>query len=169
MPRGTKFTINNALFSSQSKRNLLSFKDIRCSGYHIETDRINEIEYLYIISSVSHEKRILEKLPALSSGLYYTHIRVIEAYATMNLKFMNPDIFTIWHDRLGHPGSIMMRRIIENSNGHPLKNHNILQSSELLCDACSQGKLIIRPLLAKVGTESPAFFETNSWRYILIY
>ena len=159
LPRGTKFTINNALFSSQSKRNLLSFKDIRCNGYHIETDRINEIEYLYIISSVSHEKRILEKLPALSSGLYYTHIRVIEAYATMNLKFMNPNIFTIWHDRLGHPGSIMMRRIIENSNGHPLKNQKILQSSELLCDACSQGKLIIRPSPAKVGTESPAFFE----------
>ena len=89
-------------------------------------------EYFYIISSVSHEKRILEKLPALSYGLYYTHIRVIETYATMNLKFMNPDIFTIWHDRLGHPGSIMMRRIIENSNGHPLKNQKILQSSELL-------------------------------------
>ena len=26
--RGTKFTINNTLFSSQSKRNLLSFKDM---------------------------------------------------------------------------------------------------------------------------------------------
>ena len=45
--RRTKFTI--ALFSSQSKRNLLSFKDIRCNGYYIETNRKNEIECLYII------------------------------------------------------------------------------------------------------------------------
>ena len=29
LPRGTKFTISIALFSSKSKRNLLSFKDIR--------------------------------------------------------------------------------------------------------------------------------------------
>ena len=57
-----------------------------------------------------------------------------------------------------------MRRIIENSYEHPsnnlpLKNQKILQSNELSCDACSQGKLIIRPSLAKVGTESPTFLE----------
>ena len=37
LPRGTRFIIDNALFSSQSKRTLLSFKDIRHNGYHIET------------------------------------------------------------------------------------------------------------------------------------
>ena len=34
---GTTFIINDALFSSRSKRSLLSFKDIRRNGYHIET------------------------------------------------------------------------------------------------------------------------------------
>ena len=53
----------------------------------------------------------------------------------------------------------MMRRIIENSHGHPLKNQKILQSNELSCIACSQGKLIIRPSPAKVGVESPTFLE----------
>ena len=48
-PRGTKLTIDNALFSSQSKRNLLSSKDMCCNGYHIEIDRKNGVEYLYII------------------------------------------------------------------------------------------------------------------------
>ena len=33
LPRWTKFTIDNALFSSQSKKNLC------CNDYHIETDR----------------------------------------------------------------------------------------------------------------------------------
>ena len=77
----------------------------------------------------------------------------------MNMQFMNPDIFSIWHDRLGHSGSIMMRRIIENSNGHTLKNQKILQSNELLCNACPQGKLIKRPSPAKVKIESPIFLE----------
>ena len=78
-------------------------------------DRKNEIEYLYIISTISNEKRIPKKLTALSSELYYTHIWVIETYATMNLKLMNPNIFTICHNWLSYPMSIMMRRIIENS------------------------------------------------------
>ena len=37
LPNGTRFHINDALYSRKSKRNLLSFKDIRRNGYHIET------------------------------------------------------------------------------------------------------------------------------------
>ena len=33
----TIFHINDALYSIRSRRNLLSFKDIRHNGYHIET------------------------------------------------------------------------------------------------------------------------------------
>ena len=37
LPGGTKIVIDDALFSSRSNRNLLSFKDIRCNGFHVET------------------------------------------------------------------------------------------------------------------------------------
>ena len=37
LSNGTRFHINYALYSSKSTRNLLSFKDIRMNGYHIET------------------------------------------------------------------------------------------------------------------------------------
>ena len=37
LPNGTRFHINDALYSSKSRRNLLSFKHIRRNGYHIET------------------------------------------------------------------------------------------------------------------------------------
>ena len=37
MPKGTYLDISNALYSPSSKRNLLSFKDIRQNGFHIET------------------------------------------------------------------------------------------------------------------------------------
>ena len=40
LPNRTRFHINDALYSSKSKRNLLNFKDIRRNGYHIETMKI---------------------------------------------------------------------------------------------------------------------------------
>ena len=72
-----KIHIQNALYSSKSTRNLLSFKDIRLNGFHIETTSENKKEYLLVTSTISGYKKILEKLPLASSGLYTTHIRVI--------------------------------------------------------------------------------------------
>ena len=100
-----------------------------------------------------------EKLPAFSSGLYYTSISTVESHAVVNKRFTNFNDFIIWHDRLGHPGFNMMRKIIENSHGHTLKSPNILQSKEFSCAACSQQKLIIKPSIVKVGIESPVFLE----------
>ena len=53
----------------------------------------------------------------------------------------------------------MMRRIIENSHGHPLMNQKILLSSDYPCTACSQGKLIVKPSHTKVLVESLTFLE----------
>ena len=159
LPKGTKLVIEEALYSEKSQRNLLSFKDIRKNGYHIETTNEGNVEYLCITTIVSGKKSVLERLPAFCSGLYYTNISSIEAHAIVNLQLTNHSEFIIWHNRLGHPGSIMMRRIIENSSGHSLKNKKILQMNEFSCAACSQGKLIIRPSLAKIGIESPIFLE----------
>lgn len=159
LPGGTKFELKEALYSPRSQRNLLSFKDIRRNGYHIETTCDGKIEYLYITSIISGNKNVLEKLPAFSSGLYYTKIRTIETNVVVNHKLTNNNNFVVWHERLGHPGSIMMRRIIENSCGHPLESQQILQSNDFSCTACFQGKFIARPSPAKIGTESLTFLE----------
>ena len=53
----------------------------------------------------------------------------------------------------------MMRRIVQNSNRHPLTSRQILKSHYFSCTACSQGKLIIRPSFTKIVSESPAFQE----------
>ena len=52
LPNGTRFHINDALYSSKSRRNLLNFKDIRRNIYHIETMNEDNVEYLYIISII---------------------------------------------------------------------------------------------------------------------
>ena len=53
----------------------------------------------------------------------------------------------------------MMRRIVQNSNGHPLTSRQILVTNGYTCAACSKGKLIIRQSFTKVTFESPAFLE----------
>ena len=60
LPKGTKLKIEDALYFNKSSRNLLSFKDIRRNGYHIETMNHDANEYLLITSIISGQKCILE-------------------------------------------------------------------------------------------------------------
>ena len=60
LPNGTRFHINDTLYSSKSRRNLLSFKDIRKNGYHIETMNEDNVEYLYITSIIFGQKLIMK-------------------------------------------------------------------------------------------------------------
>ena len=53
----------------------------------------------------------------------------------------------------------MMRRIIEHSHEHPLKNQKILLPNEYPCVSGSQGKLIVKPSFSKVTFESLVFLE----------
>ena len=101
LPKGTQFFINDALYSPKSQRNLLSFKDIRQNGYHVETINEKSIEYLHITNVRDGEKCVLEKLPTLSSGLYYTSIKSIESNAIVSQKLADKTKFIVWHDRLG--------------------------------------------------------------------
>jgi hypothetical protein len=108
LPCGTKVDINKALYSPMSKRNLLSFKDIRQNGYHIETMCEGNVDYLNITKISSRKKYVLEKLLELPSGLYYTSLKENESYMVVKHKFTNHRNFIIWHDQLGHPRLVMM-------------------------------------------------------------
>ncbi|KAJ9557253.1 hypothetical protein OSB04_011867 [Centaurea solstitialis] len=54
---------------------LFGTNNIRQNKFHIETATKNGIEYLYITSNQYDQKRVLEKLRGLSSGLYVTTIQ----------------------------------------------------------------------------------------------
>ena len=139
--------------------NLLSFKDIGRNRYHIETLNENNAEYLRITKNILGKKYIQEKLKVYLSRLYYTIINAIESYEVINQEFTYPKIFLLWHDRLRHRRSTMMRKIIENSYGHPLKNLRILLSNEIVYTIYSQGKFMVRPSPSKVGHESSLFLQ----------
>jgi len=80
----TEFHISNTLYFRKSKRNLLSFKDIHCNRYHIETKNESNINFLYITLVISCQNHILKKLPALSSKLHHITIRPIKSHVIMN-------------------------------------------------------------------------------------
>jgi peptide/histidine transporter 3/4 len=52
LPNGTEVTIAEALYSPRSSRTLLSFKDIRANGYHVETTEEKGVKYLCITSNL---------------------------------------------------------------------------------------------------------------------
>ena len=68
LPSGTKIHINDVFYSTKSKRNLLSFKDICRNGYYIETMNNGSNKYLLITVVIYGKKHILEKLPSYPCG-----------------------------------------------------------------------------------------------------
>ncbi|GAV62391.1 hypothetical protein CFOL_v3_05915, partial [Cephalotus follicularis] len=83
LSNGTQSRIRDVLYSTKSRRNLLSLKDIRLNGYHIETTYENGKKYFYITCNASDRKQMLEKLPGFSFGLYIMKIRAIESHNVM--------------------------------------------------------------------------------------
>ena len=119
LPNGTVLNIAEALYAPRANRTLLSFKDIRVNGYHMETHCENGNEYLCITSNDCERKRILEKLMCRSSGLYLTTIRIIESNNVFRDDLLDSDTYRLWHDRLGYPSRDIMIRILKTSHGHP--------------------------------------------------
>jgi hypothetical protein len=155
---GTTLVIEDALLYPDSTHTLLSYRDIRKNGFHIETCDENNEEFLLITKNIGYGKVTLEKVSSLSSGLYYTYLKLVQHIA-YKVIFYNVNAFQTWHDRLGYPGIGMMRKIITNSVGHNLSNTKLLQSSYYTCTACATGKLILRPSYLKIRAEPLKFLE----------
>jgi hypothetical protein len=103
LPMGTQVRIENALLYPDSTRTLLNYKDIRKNVLHIVTHEENNEESLIITKTNRDGYDILERIHSLSSGLYYTYIKLIP-HVTYKVIFQNVDAFQIWHDSLEHLG-----------------------------------------------------------------
>ncbi|KAM0955797.1 hypothetical protein TB2_023719 [Malus domestica] len=159
LSNGTILTIKEALYSLRSGRTLLSFRDIRDNKYHLKTTKDHGSEFLCITLYEYGQKHIHEKLERLPSGLYITTIRSIEAHSMVSPMPAFQDTLLLWHDRLGHPGRDMMRRILKSSHGHKLHPHVRVPP----CIACSLGKLNIQPSHTKINQDPPKFLQRIQW------
>jgi hypothetical protein len=60
LPMGTQIFVKDALLYPDSKRMLLSFKDIRVNGFHVETEIEHGTEYLLITKFDGYQKRVVK-------------------------------------------------------------------------------------------------------------
>jgi hypothetical protein len=67
LPMGTQITIEDAILYPDSKRTLLSYRDIRQNGFHIETRDDNNKEILPVTKNSGYGKQIVEKIPSFLS------------------------------------------------------------------------------------------------------
>jgi hypothetical protein len=77
LPMGTSIIIEDALLYPDSTRTLLSYRDIRKNGFHIETHNEKNEEFLLITKDNRYGKDTLERVPSLPSRLYYTYIKPV--------------------------------------------------------------------------------------------
>jgi hypothetical protein len=158
LPMVAQITIEDALLYPNSKRTLISYRDIRQNGFHIETSDDNNEEILLVTKNNGYGKRIIKKIPSFSSGFYYTYTKPVP-HVAYKVIFQNVDAFKTWHERLGYFGVGMMRKIISNFNGHELNTTKFLKSSDFMCTSCATGKLIVRPSPVKIQNEPLKFLE----------
>jgi hypothetical protein len=94
---GTQVTIENALLYHDSTCTLLSYRDIHKNRLHVITHEENNEEFLHIIKKNRDGHDILERIPSLSSRLYYTYIKLVP-HVAYKVIFQNVDAFTTWHE-----------------------------------------------------------------------
>jgi hypothetical protein len=70
---GTQITVENALLYPDSKRTLLSYRDICKNGFHIETRDGNNEKILLVTKNSRYGKRIVEKIPFFVRIVLYIH------------------------------------------------------------------------------------------------
>jgi hypothetical protein len=104
----------------------------------METYEENNEEFLLLTKDIGCGQQTLENVPSLPSGLYYTYIKPVP-HITCKVIFQNVDIFKTCHERLGHPGIGMMRKIMSNSSGHDMSDRKFLKSSDFVCTSCATG------------------------------
>jgi hypothetical protein len=155
---GTQVTIENALLYLDSTHTLLSYRDIHKNGLHVVTYEENNEEFLYIIKKNGDDDAILGRMPSLPSRLYYTYIKLI-SHVAYKVNLQNVDAFTTGHEHLGHPRVGLMRKIIDNINGHNLNLAKFPKSLDFICTTYATGKLIMRPSPLKIKVEPLKFLE----------
>jgi hypothetical protein len=92
LPMGTQIVIEDALLYPDSTRTLLSFRDIRRNGIHVETHDDKQGEFLLLTKTDGYGKHTCERIPSLSFGLYYTYIKPT-AHVAYKIIFQNVDSF----------------------------------------------------------------------------
>jgi hypothetical protein len=174
LPGGYTLVCQRAMYAPEAPRSLISYRDLRDNGIHVSTGVDNGEEIL----SLRKGTEILTTAIAGQEGLYKVPIRSLmdapidgeEMYikaragdpviSRCNMaKGVSVDTVTkpdLWHRRLGHPGTTVLRRMLPLITGHNLHTSDAEKTHD--CVACIQGKFIKRPSHWTLPEELPPPF-----------
>ena len=168
LPGGAPLTCERAMYAPDAPRSLISYRDLRANQIHVSTALEIDEEVL----ELRRGKMILATAYAGANGLYELALQVEPPcqageeedgrHASPRLALMGAQMSfmtstakaDLWHRRLGHPGTTMMRKMVPTLMGHDLCTSDAERVEE--CTACIQGKLIRQPSKWKLPTELPA-------------
>lgn len=175
LPGGFPLNCERAMYAPDAPRSLISYRDLRARKIHVSTAVENDEEVLELRQGLT----ILATAKAGADGLYTIVIKspdnvspvslideeevckaawasVPNAFSRNLAKGLSTDIKAkpdIWHERLGHPGTTLFRRMIPLTTGHNLVTADAEKTHD--CVACIQGKCIKRPSKWTLPTELP--------------
>jgi hypothetical protein len=174
LPGGFPFTCENSMYAPDAPRSLISYRDMRARKIHISTEMEKYEEVLVLRQG--HE--LLATAKAGAEGLYTIVIKpmTVSPISPIDAKDVSmaawardpeakshhlaqgvsldtvakPDL---WHRRLGHPGTTLLRRMLPLITGHNLLTSDAAKTND--CVACIQGKYIKKPSTWTLPKELP--------------
>ena len=126
LPNGTKIRIKHAIYKPDSDVNLISTFDLETSGFHhITTSEPKRLLHLF-----DENLSIVETCPADESRMYLTNIKPIQPMSFVaianRITKSSESKAKLWHERLGHPGTSMFRKMLGNVRDLPITNFVII-------------------------------------------
>jgi hypothetical protein len=153
LPGGFPLKCEMAMFAPDAPRSLISYRDLRNNGIHLSTSMESDEDSLELIHGTSR----ITKVRAGKTGLYEMQIGAPDAADTRSCSLTVLPKTQLWHKRLGHPGTTMLRRMIPALAGHNLHSSDADKMDD--CMACIQGKYAKHPSRWRLPTELPQPLE----------
>ena len=144
-PNGTTIRIKRAFYAPTATRNLIGFNDFRRNNFHLNTANIATCGGCVEALEVRDNSKLkLEVFPTTGNGLYKTSISTTlrnndEAKVSSYASSMKQSDLLKWHDRLGHPGKNMFRKVALYTRGTTIPR-DCTQHHDT-CPPCMMGKL----------------------------
>ena len=156
LPRGATLVCNHAMYAPDAHRSLINFWDLRSHGIHVMTALRDAEEILELWQG----QKCLATAMCGASGLYEIMIsclpnrrKTMQPSGGSAYSVTIPNKNNLWHRQMGHPGTIMFRRMLPLLTGHEVYTSDANKVG--VCDACAQRKLILKPSRWKLPSELP--------------
>ena len=157
---GTQLAIEDILLYPNSTCTLLSYKNIRHKGFHVETHNDDNNEYQFIIKSRIYQANAWKNSFNINGIVYHIH------QTRRNVAYMI--IFRILiYSRHGIIALIILgdgwHKNYRQFNWSPHKYFKFSQIFRFVCTTYTMGKLILRTSYLKIKAKLLQFLEHIQW------